>query len=84
VHFDTEAAVASIDAPVWVAHGGKDRLIPPVMGNRVFAAAKRKGSMLIVPDAAHNDVAVAGGEAYWRWIEGALESPTKKDRLDTK
>lgn len=71
-HFDTLAAVASINAPVWVAHGTKDRVIPQVMGKQVFAAAKVKGRLLIVPDAAHNDVADVGGVEYWRWIEAAL------------
>jgi fermentation-respiration switch protein FrsA (DUF1100 family) len=71
-HFDTVARIASIDAPVWVAHGGRDRLIPPEMGSQVFAAAKVKGEMLLVPDALHSDVAVRGGADYWRWMESAL------------
>jgi Hydrolases of the alpha/beta superfamily len=71
-HFDTVARVASIDAPVWVAHGGKDRLIPSEMGEQVFAAAKIKGEMLLVPDALHSDVAARGGADYWRWMESAL------------
>jgi len=71
-HFDTIARVASIDVPVWVAHGGKDRLIPPEMGKQVFAAAKIKGEMLLVPDALHSDLASRGGVDYWRWMESAL------------
>ena len=71
-HFDTLTAVSSIDAPVWVAHGTRDRVIPPAMGKQVFAAAKVKGQLLIVPDAAHNDVADVGGVEYWRWIEASL------------
>jgi len=73
-HFDTLAAVSSINAPVWVAHGAKDRLIPPAMGKQVFTAAKVKGRLLLVPDAAHNDVADVGGVEYWRWLEAALSS----------
>lgn len=73
-HFDTLTAVTSINAPVWVAHGGRDRLIPPAMGKQVFAAAKVKGRLLLVPDAAHNDIADVGGVEYWRWIEAALSS----------
>lgn len=71
-HFDTIAAVASIDAPVWVAHGMRDRLISCTMGEQVFAAAKVKGRILLVPDAAHSDVADAGGIEYWRWLQAAL------------
>jgi fermentation-respiration switch protein FrsA (DUF1100 family) len=71
-HFDTRACVSVLDAPVSVAHGDADRLIPARMGREVFAASLRKGSLLIVPDAAHNDVTSHGGDSYWRWIVSAL------------
>jgi len=73
-HFDTLSAVASIDAPVSVAHGEQDRLIPSTMGKQIFAAAKVKGRILLVPGATHNDVADIGGAEYWRWLEAALGS----------
>ena len=73
-HFDTLAVVASIDAPVWVAHGTGDRLIPPAMGEEVFAAARVKGQLLLVPGAEHSNVPDVGGNEYWRWVEAALAS----------
>ncbi len=73
LHFDTEARVASLHAPVSVSHGHRDRLIPPQMGERVFAAAKLKGAWMLVPAAAHNDVERVAGEEYWRWMEAAVE-----------
>ena len=73
LHFDTETRVASIDAPVSVSHGNRDRLIPPEMGKRVFAAAKLKGAWVLVPEASHNNVEQAAGEEYWRWMESALQ-----------
>lgn len=72
LHFDTGAKVAQVQAPVSVAHGGQDRLIPPGMGEAVYRAARVKGEWLLVPDAAHNDVSIRGGEAYWTWIGRAL------------
>jgi pimeloyl-ACP methyl ester carboxylesterase len=72
-HFDTAAWVASINAPVWVAHGVRDRIIPSTMGEQVFAAAKVKGELLLVPNASHNDVASVGGADYWHWIRSALD-----------
>lgn len=71
VHYDTEARVQEIDAPVWVAHGTRDMVIPVRMGQRVFQSAKRKGEFLAVSEAGHNDVAAAG-DPYWRWITKAL------------
>jgi len=72
VHYDTRSAVTTIDAPVWVVHGTRDGVIAVEMGRAVFAAAKRKGELLIVDDAQHNDLAGLGGAAYWRWLERAL------------
>lgn len=72
VHYDTEARVTELDAPVWVAHGTRDIVIPVRMGQRVFRSAKRKGELLIVAGAGHNDVADVAGEDYWRWISAAL------------
>jgi pimeloyl-ACP methyl ester carboxylesterase len=72
VHWDTAARVAELDAPVWVAHGARDGVIPARMGAAVHAAARRKGELLVVPGAGHNDVEAAGGAAYARWLDAAL------------
>lgn len=72
LHFDTGAKVAALSAPVSVAHGGRDRLIPQAMGEQVYAAARNKGQWLLVPEAAHNDVSIRGGGAYWSWMKDAL------------
>lgn len=72
VRFDTRARVAALDAPVWVVHGARDRTIPTWMGRAVHAAARQRGELLMVPGAGHNDVELAGGAAYWRFLEAAL------------
>ena len=72
VHYDTIHRVRALDAPVWVAHGDRDRIIPAAMGREVFEAAAHKGELLIVESAGHNDVAEIGGEDYWRWLTRAL------------
>jgi uncharacterized protein len=72
VHWDTESRVAELAVPVAVVHGTRDFIIPVAMGAAVHAAAARKGPLLLVEGAGHNDVALRGGEAYWRWVEQAL------------
>jgi len=72
VHFDSERIVRSLDAPVWVAHGERDMIVPVRMGRAVFDAAKTKGRLLLLPRASHNDVEMVGGEEYWRWLESAV------------
>lgn len=72
VHYDTEARVRALDAPVHVAHGERDGVVPVHMGRAVHAAARVKGGLLLVPGAGHNDVQNVADAGYWRWLEGAL------------
>jgi pimeloyl-ACP methyl ester carboxylesterase len=74
VHFDTVARVAELAAPVWVAHGDRDLVVPARMGREVFAAAANRGELLMVSGAGHNDVAEVGGAAYWSWLTRAVRS----------
>ena len=72
VHYDTRTIVATLDCPVFVSHGGRDAVVPLRMGRQVFAAARRPGELLIVPEAGHNDVPDLGGERYWQWLRAAV------------
>ena len=74
VAFDTEAKVRVLDAPVFVVHGDRDVVVPMRMGRAVHEAARRKGELLIVPGAGHNDIAVVAGDRYWRWLAEALDA----------
>jgi fermentation-respiration switch protein FrsA (DUF1100 family) len=77
IHFETIDKVRNLDAPVSVAHGERDRLIPARMGKAIFDSAKVKGKWLLVPNASHNDVSIRGDEAYWQWIEASLEPSSR-------
>jgi len=72
LHFDTSTIVQSLDVPVSVAHGGRDRVVPPRMGNTVYENARVKGEWLFIPDAGHNDLRLRGGERYWEWLTNSL------------
>jgi fermentation-respiration switch protein FrsA (DUF1100 family) len=73
VHYDTVARVRRISVPVWVTHGDRDLVIPLRMGREVFAAAARRGELLIVRGAAHDNVDEIGGEQYWDWLRRACQ-----------
>lgn len=77
VHFDTRGRVTSLEAPVWVAHGERDLIVPVRMGRAVYEAARIRGELLILPRAGHNDVAQVGGELYWEWLSRALAAATR-------
>lgn len=72
VHYDTERRVRTLTAPVSVAHGLRDMIVPVRMGRRVYEAAGRKGELLLVPGAGHNDVAERAPADYWTWFRAAL------------
>lgn len=80
VHFDTRARVAALDAPVFVAHGERDMVVPVGMGREVHAASRVKGELLLVPDAGHNDVPAVAAGAYWRWLAAALQGASTARR----
>jgi uncharacterized protein len=72
VHYDTEARVRTLAAPVSVAHGLRDMIVPARMGRTVYEAAAQKGPLLLVPGAGHNDVAERVPGDYWSWFRAAL------------
>ena len=72
IHYDTKRRVAELDVPAHVVHGERDIIVPTRMGRDVHAAARKPGRLLLIPEAGHNDVAIVGGDAYWRWIEEAI------------
>jgi fermentation-respiration switch protein FrsA (DUF1100 family) len=74
IHFDTVRAVSSLDVPVSVSHGKRDRIVPFRMGLEVYDAARKKGQLLVVEKAGHSDVAEVAGEDYWKWLTTALET----------
>ena len=72
VHYDTERRVRALSTPVSVAHGLRDMIVPARMGRAVYEAAGRKGALLLVPGAGHNDVAERAPADYWSWFRAAL------------
>ena len=72
VHYDTERRVRTLATPVSVAHGLRDMIVPVRMGRAVYEAAERKGALLLVPGAGHNDVADRAPADYWNWFRTAL------------
>ena len=72
VHYDTEQRVRTLAAPVSVAHGLRDLIVPARMGRAVYEAADRKGALLLVPAAGHNDIAERAPADYWSWFRTAI------------
>lgn len=62
--FDVLERIGRVRAPVLVAVGGDDRVIPPIEAERVFEAARDPKRWLLVEGAGHNDI--FSHEALWQ------------------
>jgi fermentation-respiration switch protein FrsA (DUF1100 family) len=54
--FDVTDRIPRLAAPLLVAHGDRDEIVPYALGAQVFAAAPEPKRFLRVPGAMHNDV----------------------------
>jgi len=59
--FDSLARVRGLSVPIFVAHGDRDEVVPFVLGERLFAAAREPKRFFRVPGGHHNDVFDAPG-----------------------
>lgn len=80
VHYDTRECLNGLRAPVSIAHGSRDWLVPLWMGRELFACARTPGCMLVIDGAGHNDVAEVGAERYWNWLADALSGRREDPR----
>jgi fermentation-respiration switch protein FrsA (DUF1100 family) len=54
--FDSLARVSGLSVPIFVAHGDQDDLVPFVLGEQLFEAARPPRRFLPVAGAGHNDI----------------------------
>jgi len=59
--FDSLARVRELSVPLFVAHGDRDEIVPFVLGERLFAAAREPKRFLRAAGKHHNDVFEAPG-----------------------
>ncbi|MHB8655514.1 MAG: alpha/beta hydrolase [Terriglobia bacterium] len=62
--FDSIGKIAQIHAPVMIIHGKEDKLIPFLMGERLYAAAHEPKTFLAT-QSGHDDPYILGGKEYW-------------------
>ena len=59
--FDTRERIGRIHVPLLVIAGDRDRIVPVSQSRRLYDAANEPKSLLIVPDADHNDPVLLAG-----------------------
>jgi fermentation-respiration switch protein FrsA (DUF1100 family) len=71
--FATIERIQSIRTPLLVIAGGRDRIVPVEHSRRVYEAAADPKTLLVLPDADHNDLALLAGDEMIRAIVRFLQ-----------
>lgn len=58
--YDSLSRIGAVEAPMLIMSGGRDRLVPPAMGDALARAARAPVERWVAPQAGHNDLAEAG------------------------
>jgi fermentation-respiration switch protein FrsA (DUF1100 family) len=62
--FDSLQKIREVQAPILIAHGTRDEVIPFAMGQQLFEAAPEPKRFYPIEGAGHNDTLEVGGENY--------------------
>ena len=58
--YDSLSRIGQVRAPILMLHGGRDSVIPPSLGEKLFAAAPEPKEQWIAPEAGHNNLGRSG------------------------
>ncbi|MCD2513614.1 alpha/beta hydrolase [Comamonas endophytica] len=73
--FDSQKRVARIGSPLLVVHGSGDRLIPPALGERLYAAAQGPKRWVLVEGGSHHNTNAVGLPQYRMALEELFDWP---------
>lgn len=76
-HFESAKKLERVNAPVFVAHGGRDTTIPVEQGYKLYNAAREPKQLVIIQEAGHNDLIARGGPEYLDALAGFIKSHVK-------
>ena len=71
--FDTLGRIGRVNAPLLIAHGDRDEIVPFAMGRRIYDAANEPKRFYRITGAGHNDTYVIGGAPYFRELRAFWE-----------
>ncbi len=67
--FDNLNKIQNLSVPVVIFQGGKDKIVPPKMAQRLFNQAREPKAIYLIPEGGHSNLFQAGGEVYKRaWL----------------
>jgi uncharacterized protein len=66
--FRSDLRIGKVTAPVLVLHGERDRIVPIVLGERLYALITAPKRFVRLPDAGHNDIGARAVEAARQFL----------------
>jgi pimeloyl-ACP methyl ester carboxylesterase len=75
--FDNLSRMPNVTCPVLLVHGGRDKLVPVEMAERLAGQAKTRARVYRVPEAGHNDIFATGGAQLTAELQ-AFIAPAKR------
>lgn len=71
---DSRSKIGRIHAPMLFLQGDQDEVIPPRLGQALFAAAPEPKSFWVIAGAGHNDILESAGPQYRQRLQAFYES----------
>jgi hypothetical protein len=67
--FDSQQKIRQVHAPILVAHGTRDEVVPFAMGQQLFAVAPEPKRFYPIEGVGHNNLMEVGGERYLAFLQ---------------
>ena len=73
--FDSLDKITRVRMPVFIAHGGSDRMVPMRFSRALYEAAHEPKALLVVDSATHNNTMLVGEDDYRAAIAKLFDLP---------
>lgn len=71
--FPNEELMKNVDAPVFIFHGGRDRIIPRSHAQSLAEAAGQNGNLILIDEGTHNDLRFVAGMEMAKALQSLRE-----------
>ena len=78
--YDTLESLSQVRAPVFVAHGQRDEIVPVAQARRLYEAAAEPKRLYLVEQASHNDFIDLAGPAYFQELASFCQAHAGPER----
>jgi fermentation-respiration switch protein FrsA (DUF1100 family) len=70
---DAASKIAGVRVPILFFHGDQDRIVPILLGRKLYEAAPQPKEFVVIPGAGHNDTYWVMGKNYFAKLQAFLD-----------